>query len=253
MLALNNVVKSFGGLRAVNRVSTHIAQGEIIGLIGPNGAGKTTLFNLITGTYLPDAGSIQFENVDVTQLLPNQRCQLGIARTFQLVRIFPDLTAIENVCVGMAYGRQTHSQGMLQQLLGGDNKRLKAQAHDILATVGLPDKGEIEAKHLTLVNRKRVELARALASNPKLLLLDEFLAGLNPSEVVAAIELIRNIRKSGVTILMVEHIVSAIFGLADRVLCMAAGEKIAEGLPSEIAANQAVIDVYLGEEHSDHA
>ncbi len=252
MLALNNVVKSFGGLRAVNGVSAQIQAGEIIGLIGPNGAGKTTLFNLITGATIADKGTIHFANTEVTRMPPDQRCRLGIARTFQLVRIFPDLTALENVCVGSIYGRRAEV-GTIQRLFGGNLRQQEAHAQHVLESVGLRDKAHLEAKHLTLVDRKRVELARALATNPKLLLLDELLAGLNPSEVVIAIELIRNIRSRGVTVLMVEHIVSAIFSLADRVLCMAVGEKIAEGLPVEIASNQAVIDAYLGEEHANDA
>jgi branched-chain amino acid transport system ATP-binding protein len=238
MLSLTNLSKNFGGLRAVNQVSVTINPGEIVGLIGPNGAGKTTLFNLISGAYSPTEGSIHFEGVDITRLPADRRCKLGIARTFQLVRIFPELSALQNVAVGQVYGRSgVRSLGEAER-----------KAQETLALVGLGDRAHVEAKHLTLVDRKRLELARALATQPRLLLLDELLAGLNPSEVLAATDLIRHIRDSGVTILIVEHLVSAVFSLADRVVCMAFGEKIAEGSPQAVATNQAVIEAYLGDE-----
>ena len=243
MLTVTTVSKSFGGLRAVQRVSLQIGAGEIVGLIGPNGAGKTTLFNLITGAYTPDEGRINFESNDVTRHSPDQRCKIGIARTFQLVRIFPDLTALQNVCVGRVYGRS--GLGLFQPRA---LRFAEEQAHASLAQVGLAQHANTEAKHLTLVDRKRLELARALATQPRLLLLDELLAGLNPTEVVAAIALIRRIRESGVSVLMVEHLVSALFSVVDNVVCMAAGEKIAEGKPSQIAKNAAVIEAYLGDE-----
>jgi branched-chain amino acid transport system ATP-binding protein len=244
MLHLHTLTKSFGGLRAVNRVSFQMDAGEIVGLIGPNGAGKTTLFNLITGAYLPDEGRIEFEGVDVTRHSPDQRCKIGIARTFQLVRIFPDLTALQNVCVGRIYGREQLGLFDLRA-----THRAQDEALALLDQVGLAKHAHTEAKHLTLVDRKRLELARALATKPRLLLLDELLAGLNPTEVVNAIALIRRIRESGISVLMVEHLVAALFRLADRVMCMAVGEKIAEGTPAEVTANPAVIDAYLGAEH----
>ena len=238
MLTITNLSKAFGGLLAVNSVNLHVDANEIVGLIGPNGAGKTTLFNLISGTYAPNAGTISFDGVDVTRLSPDRRCRLGIARTFQLVRIFPDLTALQNVCVGQIYGREgAKSLHAAEEI-----------AHELLMLVGLDDRARLEAKHLTLVDRKRLELARALATQPKLLLLDELLAGLNPSEVVAATDLIRSIRAQGIAILMVEHLVSAVLSVADRVMCMAVGSKIGEGAPEEIINNRAVIEAYLGDE-----
>ncbi|MEZ4661185.1 MAG: ABC transporter ATP-binding protein [Caldilineaceae bacterium] len=238
MLTITNLSKAFGGLLAVNSVDLRVGAEEIVGLIGPNGAGKTTLFNLISGTYAADAGAITFDGADITRLSPDRRCKLGIARTFQLVRIFPDLTALQNVCVGQIYGR-TGAKSL---------HSAEAAAHELLTLVGLADRAKLEAKHLTLVDRKRLELARALATQPKLLLLDELLAGLNPSEVVAATDLIRNIRAQGIAILVVEHLVSAVLSVADRVICMAVGSKIGEGAPAEIVNNRAVIEAYLGDE-----
>ena len=248
MLELDAVSKSFGGLRAVSRVSFRMGTGEIVGLIGPNGAGKTTLFNLITGALQPDSGRIVFDGLDVTRYSPDRRCKTGIARTFQLVRIFPELTALQNVCVGRVYGRAglgVFRPGMLR--LAED------EARAMLTQVGLAQQSDTHAKHLTLVDRKRLELARALATQPRLLLLDEMLAGLNPTEVVAAVALIRRIRDSGISVLVVEHLVSALFSLADKVVCMAAGEKIAEDVPRAIATNPSVIDAYLGDEHEQPA
>lgn len=240
LLQLERVAKSFKGLMALNFVSMEILEGEILGLIGPNGAGKTTLFNLIAGVYPPSQGQILFEGKDITKTAAHQRCWLGIARTFQLVRPFPHLSVSENVAVGRVYGH--------------DSVRNKAQAESeaeqILEKVGLSGRSSIKARSLTLVDRKRLELARALATKPKLLLLDELLAGLNPSEVLASMKLIGEIRDTGITIIMVEHLIKAVFGVADRIVVLNAGDKIAEGTPKMIAENQAVIDAYLG--HSSH-
>ena len=236
LLKLERVSKSFGGLRAVRDVDLVVGEGEILGLIGPNGAGKTTLFNLVTGVDRPDGGRIRFRDVDVTGLPPPKRCKLGIARTFQLVRPFQHLSVLQNAAVGRVYGREP----------ARSRERADVEALEVLALVGLADRPHAPAKSLTLVDRKRLELARALATRPTLLLIDELLAGLNPSEVLVAMELIRRIRASGITIIMVEHLVKAVFGLSDRVVVLNAGEKIAEGPPAAVAADRRVVDAYLG-------
>jgi branched-chain amino acid transport system ATP-binding protein len=236
LLDLERVSKSFKGLQAVQSVTATVVEGEILGLIGPNGAGKTTLFNLITGFHRPDSGRIVFKGRDITRMGVDQRCNHGIARTFQLVRPFPDLTVLQNVAVGRVYGRQP-ARTMSQA---------EAEARETLEFVGLSHRAAEYAKHLTLVDRKRLELARALATRPALLLLDELLAGLNPSEVLVAVELIRRIRDSGMTVIMVEHLVKAVFGISDRVVVLSAGEKIAEGPPDAVASDPHVIDAYLG-------
>ena len=239
LLELERVSKRFGGLSAVQNVDLAVEPGEILGLIGPNGAGKTTLFNLITGLYRPSEGQIRFHGRDVTALPPAIRCQLGIARTFQIVRPFPGLSLRQNVAVGRLYGRER----------AGSRRQAEAESRELLELVGLADRADRPASGLTLVDRKRLELARALATRPTLLLIDELLAGLNPPEVLAAMELLRRIRASGVTIVMVEHLVKAVFGLSDRVVVLSAGEKIAEGPPSAVAADQRVVDAYLGAAH----
>jgi branched-chain amino acid transport system ATP-binding protein len=236
LLELRAVTRVFGGLTAVKSVNLTVASGEIVGLIGPNGAGKTTLFNLITGTYRPNSGQILFDGADVTRLQPYARCKLGIARTFQLVRPFPNVSVLDNVAVGSVYGRQPAKS----------RKAAEVHALTVLERLGLADRAGVAAKSLTLVDRKRLELARALATHPRLLLLDELLAGLNPSEVVQAMDLVRQIRDSGVTIVMVEHLVKALFGVSDRVAVLSAGEKICEGSPRQVAQDARVIDAYLG-------
>jgi branched-chain amino acid transport system ATP-binding protein len=236
ILKAKELSKSFGGLVALGNLSLGIEEGEILGLIGPNGSGKTTLFNVITGFLKPEAGSIEFRGKDITGLKPHQICESGVARTFQLVKPFAEMTALQNVMVGRVYG-QHRAQSL---------KQARAECREILDFVGLGGKEEAVARNLTLVDRKRLELARALATKPQLLLLDEMMAGLNPAETEAAMGLVQNIRDSGITVAMVEHIVKAVMGLCHRVIVLSAGEKIAEGTPKEVVADKRVIETYLG-------
>ncbi len=234
LLEVAHVGKSFGGVRAVHDVSFDLAEGELIGVMGPNGSGKTTLFNVITGALAPDTGRVVLDGHSIGGLAAHRVCAHGIARTFQLVRPFAGLTAHDNVLVGLLYGRRRHAS------------RAEAEAERLLGLVGLHGRSRVHAASLTLVDRKRLELARALATGPRVLLLDEFMAGLNPAETETAMGLIRRLRDDGVTVLMVEHIVWALMDLADRLVVLSAGEKIAEGAPHAVAADQNVIDVYLG-------
>jgi branched-chain amino acid transport system ATP-binding protein len=236
LLELDGLSRSFGGLAAVKSVNLEVAQGEIVGLIGPNGAGKTTLFNIIAGAIRPSTGRVVFDARDVTRLPPHARCRLGIARTFQLVRPFAHLSVLDNASVGAVYGRQpATSRAIAQQ-----------RALGALEQVGLHQHATLLASALTLVDRKRLELARALATMPRLLLLDELLAGLHPADVAQAVQLVRRIRASGITIVMVEHLVKTVFDLSDRVVVMSAGQKICEGPPAQVAADSRVIEAYLG-------
>lgn len=235
ILDVRGVSKRFGGLNAVSDVSFSIADGEILGLIGPNGAGKTTLFNVVNGVYKPDQGKIIFDGKDITGEAPNKVVQLGLARTHQIVKPLNDLTLLDNVTVGACFGRE--------YLDLDDARRVAAE---VLERVGLGNRANMLARALTVSGKKRLEVARALASKPKLLLLDEVLAGLNPTEVTQMIELVRKIRDSGISVLMIEHLMQAIMTLSDRIVVLNLGRKLAEGKPEEVAHDQHVIDAYLG-------
>jgi branched-chain amino acid transport system ATP-binding protein len=232
------VTKYFGGLAAVSNVDFHVDQGEIVGLIGPNGAGKTTLFNLISAAFPISSGEIRFKGHKLNGLKPHQICKMGIARTFQQTKVFTFMPVFQNVLVGAFFGSPT-------RMSGADANREASQA---LEFVGLSAISAVLAKDLTLVHQKRVELARALATKPELLLLDELMAGLNPAEVSEAMELVKRIRDKGITIFMVEHVMKAIMGICGRIMVLNHGEKIAEGTCNEITCNKMVIEVYLGEE-----
>jgi len=232
------VTKYFGGLAAVSNVDFHIDQGAIVGLIGPNGAGKTTLFNLISAALPLSSGEIRFKGQKLNGLKPHQICKMGVSRTFQETKIFANMPVLQNVLVGAFFGTPT-------RISSADAAREAVQA---LEFVGLSAMSATPVNDLTLANQKRVEVARALATRPELLLLDELMAGLNSAEVSEAMELVKRIRDTGITIFMVEHVMKAIMGICGRVMVLHRGEEIAEGTPQEIAANNRVIEIYLGEE-----
>ncbi|MBN1366302.1 MAG: ABC transporter ATP-binding protein [Dehalococcoidales bacterium] len=237
ILECNKVSKNFGGLAAVSNVDLKVGQGEIVGLIGPNGAGKTTLFNLISGAIPRKSGTIIFKGKTISGLKPFQINKMGIARTFQSAKVFIDMTVTTNVMLGALFGRKPG-------LSTAEAERITA---DCIGIVGLSEMSGAIANDLTMVNKKRLEVARALATRPELLMLDEVMAGLNPTEVSQAMDLIKRIRDSGVTVLMIEHVMKAIMNICDRIVVLHHGEKLAEGTPQEIASNSTVIEVYLGE------
>jgi branched-chain amino acid transport system ATP-binding protein len=234
----HSVTKYFGGLAAVSKVDFAVDQGEILGLIGPNGAGKTTLFNLISGAVPVSSGEIRFKGQKISGLKPHRICKMGLSRTFQELRICGNLPVFQNVLVGAFFGTPTRISGAAAA----------REASQALEFVGLSAMSAIPINDLTLVNQKRVEVARALATKPEVLLLDELMAGLTPAEVGEAMGLVTKIRDTGITIVMVEHVMKAIMGMCARIMVLNHGEKIAEGACNEISCNKTVIDIYLGEE-----
>jgi branched-chain amino acid transport system ATP-binding protein len=236
MLQVNSISKSFRGLRAVQDASFAVPEGGIVGLIGPNGAGKTTIFNMIAGVYAPDSGSISFQGSPIHGLRPDQICSLGIGRTFQIVKPFAGLSVLDNVMVG-AFLKEPSSPGA------------RSASIKILEKLGLGAKRDLPASSLTLPDRKRLEVARALATRPKLLLLDEVMAGLRPTECDQIVTVFRELnRAEGLTVLLIEHVMRAVMALAGRIVVLHHGEVIAHGTPEEVVRDKAVLECYLGEE-----
>lgn len=236
LLQVQGVTKRFGGLQALTQVTFDLPKGQILGLIGPNGAGKTTLFNTINGVYHPEEGRILFQGKDVTNKMPYHLAKMGMARTHQIVRPLNELSVRENVMVGACFGHENQSL----------NKAAKI-ADEVLEFVGLHIRADQLAGSLNVAQKKRLEMARALASHPHLLLLDEVLAGLNPSEIDGMIQMVLDIRAQGVTIIMIEHLMKAVMNVSDRILVLDYGTQIAEGSPSEIVSHPKVIEAYLGD------
>jgi len=234
---VEKLVKAFGGLTAVNEVSFGVEQGEILGLIGPNGSGKTTLFNVIGGVYPPTSGKVFFRGREIQGMKPHRICQLGIGRTFQVVRPLGRMTVLDNV-LAASFSRVNSM------------KEARERAAEILEFCGLSRVKGALAKSLPIAGRKRLEIARAMATRPDLLLLDETAAGLNPTELLSAINLIRKIRENGTTIIIIEHIMHVIMTISDRIHAINFGQTIAEGTPKEVAANPAVIEAYLGTDYA---
>lgn len=237
LLSLNGLFKSYGALKVTDSVALEVATGEIVGILGPNGAGKTTLFNLVAGTVRPDAGRILFKGQDITALGTSARCRMGISRSFQIPHPFNGMTVFENILVGATFGRPVP--------IGAP-----ARAAEVLHLTGLARRANDRAESLTLLERKRLEMARALATDPDLLLLDEIAGGLTERECLALLDAIRQVHATGVTIIWIEHVVHALMSVAQRLVVMDFGRKIADGLPVEILASKDVQSVYMGAE--DH-
>lgn len=238
MLQVHGLSKDFGGLRALDDVSFEVQKGEVVGLIGPNGSGKSTAFNVISGFMPATSGSVSFLGEEIGHLPAHKVAQRGVARTFQLVRPFLHLSALDNVVAGSFFG---HAQIRTRH-------EAEARAHEILEQVGLAHKAQEQARNLTVMERKWLEVARALACQPRLLLLDEFMAGLNASEIPQAVDLVRRLNAAGITIIIVEHIIKAITRTSERIIVLNAGRKLAEGSAVEVVRNPAVIAAYLGTE-----
>jgi branched-chain amino acid transport system ATP-binding protein len=242
LLEVSGLTKAFGGLIAVNDLSFEVHDGEIVGLIGPNGSGKTTALNLITAEYPADAGAVRLAGDNLLGRRSYGVCRRRVSRTFQLVRVFRGMTVRDNVLVGAAFGSRREGIGQAAPRVG-----------ELLGFVGLDGRAARLADELTYIDQKRLELARALATDPRLLLLDEWLAGLNPTELRLGIELVRRTRERGISLIVVEHVMHAIRSLCDHVVCMNAGRKIAEGSSAEVLRDPEVVRAYLGDEADDHA
>jgi branched-chain amino acid transport system ATP-binding protein len=236
LLSVQGVTKRFGGLQALTQVTFDLPEGQILGLIGPNGAGKTTLFNAINGVYPPEEGRIVFREKDVTTIKTYYHARMGMARTHQIVQPLNELSVLENVMVGACFGRENQSLGRAAEI-----------AEEVLKFVELDARTDQLAGSLNVAQKKRLEMARALASRPYLLLLDEVLAGLNHSEIANMVKMVKKIREQGITIIMIEHVMKAVMNVSDRIIVLDYGEQIAEGTPEEVSTNEKVVEAYLGD------